>query len=58
MDWVVSLFTEQSVANSILILALVVASGLALGSIKFKGISLSVGGVLFAGLAFGHFGFV
>ena len=57
MDWVVSLFTEQSVANSILILALVVASGLALGSIKFKGISLSVGGVLFAGLAFGHFGF-
>ncbi len=61
MSWLESLFRPESVAHapvahSILILALVVAGGLVLGSLKFKGLTLGVAGVLFTGLAFGHFG--
>jgi putative transport protein len=40
----------------VLILALVAGSGLALGSLRVRGIGLGIAGVLFAGLAFGHFG--
>ncbi len=57
MHWLVGLFTERSsVATSLLILALVAASGLAFGSLRIRGIGLGVAGVLFAGLVFGHFG--
>lgn len=38
-------------------IALVVAAGLALGHLKVRGLSLGVAGVLFSGLAAGHFGF-
>jgi putative transport protein len=44
------------VAHSILILGLVVALGLALGSLQIRGIGLGIAGVLFAGIGFGHFG--
>jgi putative transport protein len=40
----------------VLILALVAGSGLALGSLRVRGIGLGIAGVLFTGLAFGHFG--
>lgn len=56
MDWLVVLFRDNSVAHSIVILSLVVAVGLAIGSVSVRRVSLGVGGVLFAGLAFGHFG--
>lgn len=44
------------VAQAVLALSVAVAAGLLLGSVKVKGVSLSVGGVLFAGLLFGHLG--
>ncbi|MBR4995306.1 MAG: putative transporter [Alistipes sp.] len=44
------------VAHSVLVLALVIAFGIMLGKIKVAGISLGVTGILFAGIAFGHFG--
>ncbi|MCC6682848.1 MAG: putative transporter [Phycisphaeraceae bacterium] len=50
------LFAGQSVASAILILALVTALGLAIGSIRYKGLGLGIAGVLFAGIGFGHFG--
>lgn len=61
MDWLVELFHPDpaghaSVAHSILILGLVAALGLFIGSIRIKGVTLGVAGVLFAGLGFGHFG--
>lgn len=57
MAWLRDLFANPtSVESSILVFALVVALGLALGSISFRGIRLGVAGVLFAGLVFGHFG--
>src|SRR5215831_18787815 len=46
----------QSVAHALLVLATVALSGLALGSLKFRGIGLGTAGVLFAGILFGHFG--
>src|SRR5215470_629359 len=51
------LLSTQSVASAVFILSLVAASGLALGSVPLGGISLGIGGVLFAGLAFGYLGF-
>lgn len=43
-------------AQALLVLSLAAACGLALGQIKLGGVKLGVGGVLFAGLALGHFG--
>ena len=57
MEWLNELLTGESVAHSLLILALVAATGVLLGSIKIKKIGLGIAGVLFSGLAFGHFGF-
>jgi putative transport protein len=55
--WLWELLSTQSVASAILILSLVAALGLALGSVPLGGVSLGIGGVLFAGLAFGYLGF-
>ena len=58
--WLVDLFTSHdrslAVAHAVLIFALVIASGLALGSVRIFKISLGISGVLFSGLAFAHFG--
>jgi len=51
-----ALFDGSTVVGAILVLALVGATGLALGALQFRGIGLGISGVLFAGLAFGHFG--
>lgn len=45
------------VAHSVMILALVIAIGLALGKIKVAGVSLGLTWVLFAGLVFSYLGF-
>ena len=55
MDWFIQLFTGHSVAHTVIILSLVIATGVALGHIKLFGISIGIAGVLFSGLAFGHF---
>ena len=57
MQWLLDLFTGESIAQSVLILSLVAASGVLLGSFKIKGVGLGVAGVLFTGLLFGHFGY-
>jgi putative transport protein len=49
-------FAIPPVAHAILVLSVVAAVGLAVGSVKFRGISLGSAGVLFAGILFGHFG--
>lgn len=56
MLWVRQLLLEDSVAQVMVVVGLVAATGIALGSLKFRGVGLGVAGVLFAGLAFGHFG--
>jgi putative transport protein len=47
----------HGVAQALLVISVVAAAGLALGQIKVLGIRLGVGGVLFSGIAAGHFGF-
>ena len=56
MDWLVSLFSEHSIAHDVLVYALVIALGVLLGKIKFFGISLGVTFVLFVGIVLAHFG--
>ncbi|MBQ7683397.1 MAG: putative transporter [Bacteroidaceae bacterium] len=58
MDWLISLFTDtDSIAHIVLLYALVISVGIALGRIKIFGISLGVTFVLFAGILAGHLHF-
>lgn len=56
VDWFFNLFTQNSVAHSVLIYCIVVATGIMLGKIKIFGISLGIAFVLFAGIILGHLG--
>lgn len=52
--WFVTLLKVDSTARTVLVLGMVAAVGLALGSIKYRGIGLGIAGVLFSGLIAGH----
>jgi putative transport protein len=56
MQWLMQLFSNQSPVQAVVVLGLVAATGLGLGRIRIRGVRLGVGGVLFSGLAAGHFG--
>ncbi len=57
MEWLNSLLTTtDSIGHIVMLYAGVISVGLALGRIKFFGISLGVTFVLFAGILAGHFG--
>ena len=51
-----NLLTQRDTAGAIFILALVIASGLCLGKIKVKGVSLGTTWILFMGILLGHLG--
>ena len=57
MTWLNNLFFQQSIANGILVMALVITIGIWLSRIKIAGISAGITWILFAGIAAGHFGF-
>lgn len=54
--WLTQLFTASSVAQSIVVYAMVIAVGIALGKIRIAGISLGVTWVLFMGLLASYLG--
>jgi putative transport protein len=56
MSWLTTITGADAVARAVLILALVVAAGLALGSVRIRGVGLGSAGVLFAGIVLGHLG--
>ncbi len=56
MSWFLDLFRQQTFIQAILVLSLICAVGLACSKIKFKGVSLGVTFVFFAGIVAGHFG--
>ncbi len=56
MEWLDSLFHNQTVVQSVLVFCAVSALGLALGRIKIAGISLGITFVFFVGIIAGHFG--
>ena len=51
-----SVIQQYPVAHAIFLLATVAVAGLALGSVKYRGIALGTAGVIFAGIVIGHFG--
>ncbi|MDR0989542.1 MAG: putative transporter [Prevotellaceae bacterium] len=56
MNWLLSLFIEHSALQAVVVLSLICAAGLALGKLRFFGISLGVTFIFFVGIAVGHFG--
>lgn len=57
MNWFINLFIGTGIAHSICILALAIAIGVFLGNkLKIKGVTLGITWILFAGIAFSHFG--
>jgi putative transport protein len=55
MSWLFELHLTQPVAHGIGMLAFVCVLGMALESVKFRGIGLGTAGVLFTGILVGHF---
>ena len=55
MTWLSELHRTQPIAHAVGLLAFVCVLGMALGSLKFRGIGLGTAGVLFAGILVGHF---
>ena len=59
MEWLENVVLGSSngsnVAHTVFVLALVIASGVALSKIKIKGVSFGVTWILFTGIAAGHF---
>ncbi len=59
-DWLLQLaqpVKQPDISASLVLLFFVMATGIALGKIKFKKISLGISGVLFVGIAMGHLGY-
>jgi putative transport protein len=56
MNWLLQIHTTHPVAHAIGILALVCVAGMAVGSIKVRGVGLGTAGVLFAGILVGYLG--
>lgn len=54
MDWLQGLFTIHSSVQTVVVVALIIATGLALGKFKVGGISLGVAFVFFIGILAGH----
>lgn len=56
MNWILDLFTKESIAQTLIIFGLVIALGIWLGKIKVFGISLGVTWVLFVGIFISYIG--
>ena len=58
MDWIKSLlFDTESIAHLLVLYSFVIAVGVLLGKLKFRGVSFGVAFILFTGIVVGHFGF-
>lgn len=56
MDWLTSLFTIHSSIQTVVIISVIIAAGLALGKIRVMGISLGIAFVFFVGIVAGNIG--
>jgi putative transport protein len=54
MEWLTQLFSQESVARTVILIGIAGAAGAALGKVRVFGISMGIAGVLFAGLFLGH----
>ncbi len=55
MDWIDGLFNIHSALQTVVVLSLICATGMALGKIRVRGISLGIAFVFFMGIVAGHF---
>jgi putative transport protein len=55
-EWLSHLHESHPVAHAIAVLSLVALTGMALGSLKIRGVRLGVAAVLFSGILVGHLG--
>lgn len=56
MDWINGLFTLHSSLQTVVVISLICATGLALGKVRVMGISLGIAFVFFIGIVAGHLG--
>ena len=56
MNWVNNLFSVHSSIQTVVILSIIIAFGLAIGKVKIMGISLGIAFVFFVGILAGHLG--
>lgn len=56
MDWFIQLLVEHGVANTLVVIAVIIAVGLTLSKIKMGRVNLGVTWILFAGIAAGQAG--
>lgn len=56
MNWIESLFLEQTPLQAVVVLSVIIAAGLGLGKLKIAGVSLGVTFVFFVGILMGHLG--
>ena len=57
MEWLQNVFSDHTALQAVVVLSIIIASGLAMGKIRFFGISLGVTFVFFMGILAGHLGF-
>jgi putative transport protein len=56
VTWLQELVFGSSIQHDILVYCAVAACGLALGSVRIRGLGIGIAGVMFSGLLFAHFG--
>lgn len=56
MEWLDSLLTMHSSVQAVVVISIIIAAGLALGTLKVRGVSLGVAFVFFVGILAGHLG--
>lgn len=57
MDWINGLFSTNPAAQTVIVLSMITAAGLALGKLHVRGISLGIAFVFFIGIIAGQLGF-
>jgi len=55
MDWLFNMPEASPVAYAMLLMSAICVIGMAVGSLRFRGVGLGSAGVLFAGIVIGHF---
>ena len=58
MEWISKLLFSEGIAQSVLVLSLVISVGIILSRIKIKGISLGITWILISGIIFSNLGFL
>lgn len=57
MNWLQSIFVDHSAVQAVIILSIIIAIGLGIGKMTFRGVTLGVTWVFFVGILAGHLGF-